>query len=347
MKRSRSSLAQFVFDARNSIQALLRSRYFAARIASRAANKFVIRPLLKSAAAKHVVSARLYNHDMVIPVEHPLPEILAYFPQYNRPLGLLAEVIASEAAAGSPLALVDVGANIGETVAIVELHCPGRFSYLCVEPDEEIAELCKYNHTGNPRVEVEQCFIGEDEGATVHLLDDGRANPSTILVKETNSKESSSGSGKLFRLDTVGRSFADRNSRLDLLKVDTEGYDFSVLRSARNILTSYKPAVYFEWYPDLLTGLGETVWGGFEYLAELGYRHFVFFTSTGDYYCKVSDPDNLLLRSLAAAATGNRSLSYFDVVASTDMSQRDTLVERCIESMATGANNGGADTSHP
>ena len=100
------------------------------------------------------------------------------FPQYNRPLGLAVEAIALAGPSASALAVIDVGANVGETIAIIEDRFPGLSSYLCVEADPDIARLCALNHRGNDRVQVEQCYIGEDEGAVVQLQDDGRANSS-------------------------------------------------------------------------------------------------------------------------------------------------------------------------
>ena len=273
---------------------------------------------------------------MTIPAEHPLPAILTQFPQYNRPLGLTAEVVAAASTTNSSLAMIDVGANIGETLAIVESYCPGLYTYLCIEPDAEIAELCRYNFSGNGRVQVEQCFVGENEGANVFLRDDGRANPTTVLTDD-GCAEKCYGGGKLVLLDTIAIPFGE-GRRICLIKVDTEGYDFSILRSAPNLLKNDKPALFFEWYPDLLSRLKESVWGGFDYLGELGYRYFVLFTSTGDYYCKLIDPDTLLLHSLSLVAASDPSLLYFDVFASTELALCDSLVKKCIQILDTHAN---------
>jgi hypothetical protein len=80
----------------------------------------------------------------------------------------------------------------------------------------------------------------------------------------------------------------------------------------------------------LLEGLNENVWDGFDFLSALGYEHFVFFTSSGDYYCKLSKPDHFLLRSLAKAASRNPALLYFDVFASTSESLCNELVELSV-----------------
>jgi FkbM family methyltransferase len=266
-----------------------------------------------------------------MPTEHPIAPILAEFPQYNCPLGMAAQAIASTAGADARLSVVDVGANIGETIAIIEQSCPGRFSHLCIEPDEDLAELCRSNHRHNPRVDVKQCFIGEAEGASVRLEDDGRANSSTKVTETTQSK--SSDTGRLLRLDTVAGSFAEANGGIGLIKVDTEGYDFSVLRSATGLLVKYRPALYFEWYPELLANLDETLWGGFEFLGSLGYRYFVFYSATGNFYSKIVAPDRSLLKGLSVVGYHDKSLGYFDVFASTEEAVCDELVALSIQAL--------------
>jgi len=275
-------------------------------------------------SANHTVDAQMYGRSMRMPAEHPLPNVLHYFPQYNRPLALAASAIKSHSS-DENLTVIDVGANIGETVAAIEQFTQ-NVSYLCIEADQEIARLCSFNHQGNPRVQTEQCFIGEQEGALAQLQDDGRANPSTKMM-EQGSLEENGRCGRLVRLDTVATSFAELHKGIHLIKVDTEGYDFSVLRSGAALISRYKPALYFEWFPDLLIGLHEQVWDGFDYLESLGYHHFVFFASQGDYYCHLSRPDHFTLRSLASAASQNKTLLYFDVFASIDEAVCKSLVE--------------------
>lgn len=284
------------------------------------------------AGANHTVDARLYGRSLRMPAEHPLPAILRTFPQYNRPLALAVNVIASSLPDRSiPLAVIDVGANIGETAAVIDQLTPG-VSYLCIEADQDIARICKFNHRDNPRVQTEQCFIGEHEGSFVHLEDDGRANPSTKLADQSSS-HADSNHGRLVRLDTVASPFAEAHGGLDLIKVDTEGYDFSVLRSGASLLNRYHPSLYFEWYPDLLSGIEEHVWDGFDYLERLGYHYFVFFTSQGDYHGYLPKPDHFILRSLARATTNNKNLPYFDVFASTNEAVCKELVERSTAPM--------------
>jgi len=328
MNRSYSYPAQFTFDTVNRLQSLSTHSNRIIRLFARTANKFAT-PVLRRLGAHHIVKAHLYGHTLWVPTEHPLLAILRIFPQYNRPLGLAVEAIAATRSDHSVITVIDVGANIGETVAIIEQRQPDACSYLCIDADENIAELCRLNHAGNDRIEVKQCFIGEDEGSFVCLEDDGRANPSTKLATGVPVGGKAS-HDRIVRLNTIAGPFVETHGHLSLIKVDTEGYDFSVLRSGSELLRKYEPALYFEWFPKLLTGLNEKVWDGFEFLEKFGYRHFVFFTSQGDFYCEISDPDPFFLRSLASVTLRDGAFEYFDVFASTNEAICNELVERSI-----------------
>jgi FkbM family methyltransferase len=260
-----------------------------------------------------------------MPAEHALAPTIAEFPQYNRPLALASQALAECRRNNAPLAIIDIGANIGDTIALIEQRCPGISHYLCIEADPEIAEICRLNHIKNRHVSVERCFIGEDEGTAVWLQDDGHANASTKIADTNGSLASTC--DHLVRLDTIASSFAEAHDGVSLIKVDTEGYDFSVLRSARQLLQQYQPALYFEWYPKLLTGLDEDIWNGFKYLSSLGYHYYIFFTNQGDYYCSLIDPEQLLVQSLAALTTNRNSPVYFDVFTCSDRSVFERLIE--------------------
>jgi FkbM family methyltransferase len=274
--------------------------------------------------AHKLVTAHLYGHDLVMPIEHPLGPILELFPNYNRPLALAAQAVAEHNGSNPHLIVVDVGANIGETVAIIEENCGAIGQYLCIEADRELAELCKTNFQSNGRVRVEQCLIGENEGMRAWLERDGRSNPSTRLI---NPSSTASSRDKIVRLDTVAAQFAEAHGALDLIKVDTEGFDFSVLRSAAQMLQEYRPALYFEWFPKLLSEFEEEPSAGFAQIMRLGYGYYVFFTNRGDYYCLSNEPDTTVLRELEAVTLRRGPIKYFDVFATTDKRTRDRLVE--------------------
>jgi len=323
MNRSPNTLAQFTFSLSMKLRHLRHEPFLPTRAFASAASKIVL-PLSRKLGRGHLVTAKVYGRSLIVPAEHALPPTLAEFPQYNLPLALSARAVADFRRNEKPLAIIDVGANVGDTIAIIEQRCPAISRYLCIEADPNLAYLCRLNYKQNDCVTVVQQFIGEKEGTAVFLEDDGNANPST---KVAGSSDQTSGDDRLVRLDTVATPFAMQLDQVSLIKVDTEGYDFSILRSGQQLLKRFKPSIYFEWFPRLLQGLGEDASDGFEYLASLGYEYFVFFTNRGDYHCTLHHPERFVLDSLAALTCNADSLVYFDVFTSPSRETCERLVE--------------------
>lgn len=261
------------------------------------------------------VCGHLYGRTLWMPAEHRLIPLLAEWPNLNRPLAAAARVLLPP---DRPLSVIDVGANIGETVAVIEQLNSDRCVYFCVEADPLIAELCRRNHRGS-KVIVRTAAVGDQTDVSVTMVDDGRASPS-VRVGHGH------GAQKLARLDDLAADFAEAHG-LDLLKSDTEGCDFAVLRSATKLLERFHPAVFFEWYPALLATLGERP-DDFSFLEELGYRHWVIFTHTGELYCEMSNPPHRMVEVLARVTDGR--LPYFDVFGSVTPESCRALTEEWL-----------------
>jgi FkbM family methyltransferase len=237
-----------------------------------------------------------------MPAEHTLVPILAEHPNFNRPLALAAEVLMPS---GRPLAVIDVGANIGETVAVIEQANAGRCAYLCIEPEPDLAEMCRRNFADVDRLLVVEQVVGDREDLTVVLEDNGRANPSVRSGAGAKARQ-------IHTLDKVAAAFTE-NHGVDLIKTDTEGYDFSVLRSAAGLLRQYSPALYFEWYPELLLNSGESPGAIFSFLRGFGYHQWVVFAATGELYFEFADPEPRALDVLARVAQSRKNGAYFDI----------------------------------
>src|SRR5262249_48765977 len=160
------------------------------------------------------------------------PAILADCPRFGEPLALLVRAVAR-----NPVRLIDVGANVGDTVALVEAAAPGRCAFLCIEPHPAFAALCRANTASHPRVRGEECFVGDGEGAPVglHAHEPGKA-ASRLLAEADAGPTEAGGPARIRSLDAVAREFVDTWGGVDVLKIDTDGFDFKVLRSATGLL---------------------------------------------------------------------------------------------------------------
>ena len=119
--------------------------------------------------------------------------------------------------------------------------------------------------------------------------------------------------GVLFRrLDYIVK---EENFVPNVLKIDTDGFDFKVLRGCSYILQSCRPVIFFEWWSIRLKELGEDPIGIFHYLSGLGYKRALFFDNYGNELvsCHVDDIENLRRLSAYSCDYANQ-IRHYDVL---------------------------------
>src|SRR5260370_38275748 len=154
MQRTPSRFAQLMFNAVSKLRLLTKHSNLVVREIGRLFHK-IAAAFLAAAGKNHTVDGYLYGRSMRMPAEHPLSATLHHFPQYNRPLAMAIKAIASSSSGNPNLTVVDVGANIGETVAVIEQLVPD-VSYLSIEPHEDIPRKSTLNHHTNPPLHTTQ-----------------------------------------------------------------------------------------------------------------------------------------------------------------------------------------------
>jgi FkbM family methyltransferase len=151
---------------------------------------------------------------------------------------------------------VDVGANIGihACVGAAQLTDGGRL--VAFEPVPGNAEVLRRNLDQNglsDRVRVEELAVGESAGeVTIHLAPTSGNHSlaagvvahsrATIPVRVTSLDEYLAGTGGPVRVD--------------VLKIDVEGYDGFALRGAATLLREQQPTLMVEFVPSHLANAG-------------------------------------------------------------------------------------------
>lgn len=163
---------------------------------------------------------------------------------------------------------IDVGANVGDTAAIIRGACPAPI--LCVEGDPQVARLLAENTAPLGDVRIVSSYLGEESGERRVIIDKAGWN-STLMPAEGGE------GGVAVRFTTLDEVVdAADHSRVKLIKVDVEGYERRVLRGARRILGEGRPAVLFEHNRAALDAIGEDGAEIFADLRDLGYRSILF-----------------------------------------------------------------------
>jgi FkbM family methyltransferase len=137
---------------------------------------------------------------------------------------------------------VDVGAYIGLYACAAANRAGPNGAVVAFEPDAANYAILKANQRVNglaTRLSAENKAVGATEGATAFRS--GRGSESRLTPAEIDAAK--------VAVVTLDAYFADR--RVDILKIDVEGYEEAVLRGAHRLLTAArKPrAIFIEVHP--------------------------------------------------------------------------------------------------
>jgi len=211
------------------------------------------------------VRMRLHGLPATINFANPYPFFVREFRNYNAPQ---VELVARTSDALSrPVAVVDVGAAVGDSALLLKQWCGEKISALhCIEGDEEFCALLSTNIRG-PEVDIYWAMLSdnvEEIGQLVRVDHQGTAT--------------STGAG------TVLATTLDElltGASVDILKVDTDGFDGRILGGATRILHDYHPSVLFEWHPKACRRANTSDAEAFVHLKSAGYTRFIFFNKYG------------------------------------------------------------------
>jgi FkbM family methyltransferase len=210
-----------------------------------------------------------------LPLSHDLPRFANRFLQYNMNLGRLAQTLAVQL--DRPVTAVDVGANVGDTACVLVSHSVE--SVLCVEGSPRYANLLRMNTAGMAGVVCCECLV------------DFAGAPTNLCVSETRGTgfvvQSAGGSTpRVLSLEQILRESGWDSHTIDLLKIDTDGYDGAILRRHRDFLAQRKPVLFFEFLFSGGDGLSSAInlpdREALQTLAGVNYDRIIAFRNTGE-----------------------------------------------------------------
>jgi FkbM family methyltransferase len=199
------------------------------------------------------------------------------------------------------LRLIDVGANIGDSVALVKSLVD--IPILCIDGDPEYTYLLRENVLKFKNVYVENVMLGDKKHK--------------IRAKVANSGGTShieASAGHIFT-DTLENVLKGNKKfyTAKFLKIDTDGYDGFVLRGASPYLKKTKPVIFFEYNPYFLNRAKDNGLKILEMLRKLGYVYALVYDNTGEYLCSSKLTKYDLLRELNHYVERKTWSKYFDI----------------------------------
>ena len=294
--RKPRTLAQWTLDAGLQLEGAGGLRRLG-REAVRAARKVQLR------LHDPLVTYRIGQVALRLPLSHQLPYYRRRFPQYSSSIGRIGATVQHKY---PNLSLIDIGANVGDTVAIIrhDAHYP----ILCVEGSMAILPLLHSNVDPLGDVEIEAAFVGGTSGPVAASLRiaDGTAH---LAVGGPDQRAL-----LLWSLDEI----ILRHPKFDsakLVKSDTDGMDCQIIAGAVDYLARARPALFFEYDPDLTARAGATAIRVFDVLEVTGYRYALVYDNTGDLMLLLDLRDRRLVSDLDAYFCGRNGFRYADICA--------------------------------
>lgn len=246
----------------------------------------------------------LAGSEILLPLTHDLPFIRSEYPQYASNIARVCHHVAGKY---PDLCVIDIGANVGDTVAIIREHsqCP----ILCVEADVYYFELLSENiqRARFQSVEAVRAFVATYTGELK-----GQLVSSAGTARFVNS---GANQVKVISLSRLLNDFP-HFQRTKILKIDTDGYDCSILRSELSWISERKPVLFFEYDPFFFRSQPYDATRIFEDLSGVGYTFAVLYDNCGDYLTSVDlQRDEHVLTDLQNYHVGMGGKRYLDIAA--------------------------------
>jgi len=169
--------------------------------------------------------------------------------------------------------VLDIGAHIGLVTLPLSDAIAKTGTVYAFEPATAnrsfLIQHIKTNQIHN--VEVILDLVGETESNSVEFFEsthDSGMNTLAITGSKRGYKKSTKNQ------TTLDRFCAHRNLRPELIKIDTEGAELSILKGAVNILKQDKPIIFLSVHPHQIKELGGSISELEEIIQELGYEVF-------------------------------------------------------------------------
>jgi len=232
---------------------------------------------------KNLQQIKIGNFEINLNADHTLPKVLKKWPNYSANLPRLASKIKEKY---PDLILIDVGANVGDTVALLRKDC--FFPIVCIEGDNEYYHLLSQNIKQFKEVSIFQHFLGENSKITkaTTTKEDG-----TARITKSNDTI------KFLRLDKFINTHSNFRSA-KILKIDTDGYDLKILRGGLNYIKQTKPILFFEYDEVYLSKVEDKGLPTLTKLKDLGYNKIIFYDNFGRFLLSTELKNHELIKQL-------------------------------------------------
>ncbi|MGI0489480.1 FkbM family methyltransferase [Pantanalinema rosaneae CENA516] len=255
------------------------------------------------------------RYTILLPPDHPLDRYQENWRRYDTALGYIAQVVFQKYANSTA---IDIGANVGDSAALIRSYAD--IPVLCIEGNPEFLEYLEHNAGTIGNIELAACFIGQD-GEVVDL-DQIVSERGTASIAPAATTEQPVWFIEMHSLNSILQLYPSFQTA-KLLKIDTDGFDFTIIQTSVDVLSQLQPILYFE-YDISFNSQGDLEsLATIQQLVEIGYQHFIVYDNFGNYVMSGSGDVVPIFRDLNTCLLSNRQKSgtptiyYWDICAFT------------------------------
>jgi FkbM family methyltransferase len=248
-----------------------------------------------------------------LPPTHQLQDYQHKHPKYDKFLPFLARYI------DPPGTIVDVGANVGDTLAGMVQQNPS-VSYVCIEPDDFFYPYLERNartiaaSVSGLQIQTIKALVGQNISNV--SLDGKRGTRHAVM----------NGMGDIASAPLHELVASTKSSRIRILKSDVDGFDYDVLDSSMPVIEAHGPMLFFECHYDheyQKDGYARTI----RSLEAAGYRDWTLFDNFGELMVRTDNAGVViqLMDYVWQQNTGQttRTIYYYDILA---VQQKDSAL---------------------
>lgn len=246
------------------------------------------------------IKSVIFGSELEVPLSHDLNKILSFHPNYLKNLAEIGEITVGKYAG---LTAVDIGANVGDTVAI--LRSTALFDIICIEGNPKFLPYLHINAAKFSNVTIVPCFVGADNKVISTNISTSKGTATVNSASE--------GEETVVEFKTLS-TIVGSAKNVKLIKIDTDGHDNNIIRASLDVIKDHKPVIFFEYDP-FFQELCEDHKGDeiFNTLLKLGYSMAIDFNNTGEYQQSFSVQDTAAISRFHRKYSGHQGKYYSDV----------------------------------
>jgi len=180
------------------------------------------------------------GYNLLFPYSHKLPKYQYDFKNYDRKLKIIVEQIEKHTISNNSI-IIDVGANVGDTAALIRNYTDSLIC--CIEGDEIYLKYLRENIKLFDKVLLVETYVsGPDHVAGI--ISRGKGTARIVTDSEADDFDNMLNTKQL---STILNEAKLKFENVELLKIDTDGFDFQILLANKHLIEKFKPNLYFEY----------------------------------------------------------------------------------------------------